>query len=76
MPRVTAMCCANCVGDKLPLYIILPYLKKLPSEMTEFSENSQAYFSSSPSGWETRDTFLWFAIIFINWLSSFKLTLN
>ena len=49
MPHITAMCCANCVGDKLQLYIILPYLKKLPSELIEFSENSQVYFSSSPS---------------------------
>lgn len=76
MPHITANCLCNVVGDKMPLFIILPNLVKLLAELQTFSENGKAIFSSSPDGWETRDTFLYFIICFINWLSIFRLTLN
>lgn len=60
----------------MPLFIVLPNLKKLPQELTEFANNGQAYFASSSNGWQTRDTFLFFVICFINWLSLFRKTLE
>ena len=76
LPHITGMCCCNPFGDKMPLFIILSQLKKLPNELKPFLESGKAYFSSSDSGWQTRDTFLWFAICFIHWLSIFKLTID
>ena len=75
MQHITAMCCANCIGEKMPLYLILSNLHKLPNELKFISEMNQAFFASSPSGWETRDTFTWFAILFINYLSNYRLKL-
>ncbi len=76
LPHITATCCCSVLGAKMPLFIVLPNLKKLPQELTEFANNGQAYFASSSNGWQTRDTFLFFVICFINWLSLFRKTLE
>lgn len=76
LPHITAMCCCNVLGDKFPLFIVLKSLVKLPSDLLEFQMNGDAVFASSPSGWQTRDTFLFFAICFVNWLSMFRLKLD
>ncbi|KAK8861011.1 hypothetical protein M9Y10_012703 [Tritrichomonas musculus] len=70
------MCCGNVLGQKKRLYIILQKLKNLPDDLKEFSDRGQAFFASSQSGWQTRDTFLWFVIIFINWLTVYRLHLK
>lgn len=76
LPHITAMCCCNVVGDKMPLFIVLPNLKNLPSDLKVFAERGHAYFSSSNSGWQTRDTFLWFVICFINYISLFRMKIK
>lgn len=76
MPHITAMCCANVFGEKMPLFIILPNLVKTPEELIGFQERGQAIFASSNNGWQTRDSFLWFAICFINYLSFYRKKLN
>lgn len=67
LPHITAMCCNNVIGENMPLFIILPSLKKLPNDLVEFQEMNQAIFASTSNGWQTRDTFLWYVIYFINW---------
>lgn len=74
--HVTAMCCCNVIGDKMPLFFVLPLLKKLPKELQSYDKNGQAYFVSSQSGWQTRDTFLWFIICFVNFLSFYRMKLS
>ena len=76
IPHITAMCCCNLIGDKIPLFIILNSLKKLPNDLKKYEETGDAIFSSTSSGWQTRDTFLWFAICFINWLTIYRLKLD
>ena len=76
IPHITAMCCCNVIGDKMPLFIILNSLKKLPNDLKKYEETGDAIFSSTSSGWQTRDTFLWFAICFINWLTIYRLKLD
>ena len=76
LPHITAMCCCNVVGNKMPLFIVLPNLKNLPSDLKVFAERGHAYFSSSNSGWQTRDTFLWFVICFINYISLFRMKIK
>lgn len=60
----------------MPLFIILPNLVKTPEELIGFQERGQAIFASSNNGWQTRDSFLWFAICFINYLSFYRKKLN
>ena len=76
LPHITAMCCCNVVGDKFPLFIILNSLVKIPPDLKSFQETGEAVFSSSPSGWQTRDTFLYWVICFVNWLSLHRLKLD
>lgn len=76
IPHITAMCCCNVLGEKMPLFIVLPNLKRLPNDLKQIMDQGQAYFCSSQSGWQTRDTFLWLTICFLNWLSMFRLKLN
>lgn len=76
LPHITAMCCANVFGDKMPLFIIIPQLVKIPNELEEFQHRGHAIFASTINGWETRDTFLWFCICFINFLSFFRTKLD
>ena len=60
----------------MPLFIIVPNLQKLPNELKEFALNGQAFFASSSNGWQTRDTFTFFIICFINWISQFRKSLD
>lgn len=76
LPHITATCCFSIIGAKMPLCIILPRLNKLPKELNEFANNGQAFFASSENGWQTRDTFLFFVICFINWLSQYRKCLD
>ena len=76
LPHITATCCCNIIGEKMPLFITLPSLVKLPQDLIDISENGKAFFSSSNDGWQTRDTFLYFVICFINWLSRYRLSLQ
>lgn len=76
MPHLTSMCCNNVLGVKLPPFIILSELVTLPAELKPFVERGQIWLSSSPSGWQTRDTFLYWTLCFLNWLSMYRLTLG
>ena len=72
MPHFTAMCTHNLYGEHLANFIILPNLKNLPEELKEFDERGDATFASSKSGWQTRETFLYWTICFINALSIYR----
>ena len=76
MPHLTSMCCNNVLGEKVPPFIILNGLATMPVELKPFVDRGQIWLSSSPSGWQTRDTFLYWTICFINWLSTYRLTLS
>lgn len=76
LPHITATCCCSILGAKMPLFIILPKLTKLPKELKEFADNGQAFFASSDNGWQTRDTFTLFVVCFINWLSQYRKCLD
>lgn len=76
LPHITAMSCNHVIGENMPLFIILPSLKKLPNDLVEFQEMNQAIFASTSNGWQTRGTFLWFVICFINWVSIYRLKLD
>ena len=76
MPHITALCSHNAAGDAVPLFIVLKELRNLPLEFQEWNRTGKAWFASSPSGFITRDLFLQWSIHFINWLSSFRLTLD
>lgn len=72
LPHFSAMCTHNLFGRSLANFIILPNLKNLPSEIKDFAERGDATFSSSKSGWETKETFLFWTICFINELSVYR----
>lgn len=52
---ITVMCCANCIGEKMPINNILSVLRTLTDGFKSYAERTQAYFARSPSGWKIRD---------------------
>ena len=72
LPHFTAMCAHNMYGTPLTSFVILPKLQNLPPELKEFSDRGEITFASSNSGWETRETFLFWTICFINSLSVYR----
>ena len=76
LPQVTALCCHNLCGTHVPLFIILKQLQKLPEELKCFSETGRAWFASSRKGFMTRDLFLIWSFHFINWMTSYRLSLE
>ena len=69
MQHLTAMCADNVIGKALPPMIILNGLKNLPTELVPFVSRGQIWRASSTYGWETRDTFMFWSICSIIWLS-------
>ena len=53
MPHITSMCCHTVTGKGL---------KNCPDELLELVDSGLLYLASSPSGWQTRDTFLFLGI--------------
>ena len=76
IPHFTAMCAVNYFGNSPPPMIILKGLVRIPPELIPITAQGLVIIASSPSGWETRDTFLYWSICFINWLSTFRETLD
>lgn len=72
LPHFSAMCCHNMFGRAFTPFIILPNLKKLPDDLREFSDRGDVIFTSTKSGWQTRETFLFWTISFINELSEYR----
>ena len=70
------MCCHNVAGEKVPPFLILSGLSELPKELKPYVDRGQIWLASSPSGWQTRDTFLYWTLCFLNWLSTYRLTLS
>ena len=76
MPHLTSMCANNVLGEKVPPFIILSGLTTTPVELKPFIDRGQIWLASSACGWETRDTFLYWVLCFINWMSAYRLTLS
>ena len=76
LPHFTAMCSHNMYGKGFTPFIILPSLKKLPTDLNEFVDRGEVVFASSKSGWQTKETFLYWVICFINDLSNYRNDLN
>ena len=72
MPHISGMMCHNVVGNKLPPFIILSELKKLPSELEELVASGQIWVGSTKNGYMTKEMFLIWVFHFINWLSDFR----
>ncbi len=70
-PHISGVFCYNAAGFKLKPMIILPGLKKLPSELTLFN----AFFTSQKSGWMTNKLFISFCIYFVCCINEYRLTL-
>ena len=76
MPHISVMCAHSCTGKKFTPMIILKDLKNLPYDLEEYSNYGLAVFTSSPTGWQTRDTFLYWCLLFINEMSIYRLSLS
>ena len=51
-------------------------LQSIPEELQSFAKSGSAWFASSSSAYMTRDLFLQWTILFINWLSNYRLRLD
>ena len=71
--HLTAMVTVSAVGARIPLFIILPGLVKLPDSLADFT--SRCWFASSLNGWMTRFTFLDWCVNFRRWLSFHRASL-
>ena len=68
----TTFACFKASGSKiLKPFIILPSLKKFPNDLEYFKD--LAFFTSSSSGWITKDLFTAFAIYFCHEISLFRI---
>ena len=72
LPHFTAMCSHNLYGRSFAPFIILPNLKNLPEDLQEFVDRGDVTFASSKSGWQTKETFLYWVICFINSISEYR----
>ena len=72
LPHFSAMCSHNIYGRSFANFIILPNLKNLPAELSEFADIGDVTFCSSKSGWQTKETFLMWVICFINDVSVYR----
>jgi hypothetical protein len=70
--HMTAMCCFNAIGTKVPLFIILKNLQSLPNELQEL--HLPIYYASSRSGWMTKELFSAWAVHFISWTATYRAT--
>lgn len=61
LPHISAVCCCNVLGDKMPPFIILPSLVNLPTYLQIHGKSGDAMFVSKCSGWKTSETFFCFA---------------
>ena len=75
MPHITAMCSHTVSGKPFTPFIILKNLKNIPEELKELTDSRLLHLASSPSGWQTRDTFLYWSLCLINELSFYRRTL-
>ena len=67
--HITAMCCYSASGEKVPLFVILQNLQKVPEELKMIPN---VYFASSASGWITNVLFTAWVIHFCTWLSKYR----
>lgn len=70
--HMTAMCCFNAIGAKVPLFIILKNLQSLPQELKNL--NIPVYYAASRSGWMTKELFTAWSIHFIAWTATYRAT--
>lgn len=66
----------NIIGTIIPPYVILPSLEKCPKEIVNNVKYGQTFCCSTDSGWQNCNSFILYTINFINWLSSYRLTLD
>lgn len=76
IPHFSVIFGHNCIGISLPLFIIIPDIVKCPIEVQPFIDSGLILACSTPSGWQTRNSFLLWASNFINWLSNYRLSLS
>ncbi|KAK8886769.1 hypothetical protein M9Y10_042238 [Tritrichomonas musculus] len=69
-PHISAVYCYKTAGYKLKLFIILPGLKNLPSELILLN----SFFANQKSGWMTNKLFFSFCIYFVCCISDYRLT--
>ena len=75
LPHISAMVCSNVFGQGPPPLVILEGLKNIPNELKPFAEAGVISIGSTPSGFMTRDLFLLWIILFINWLMEYRMKL-
>lgn len=51
IPHITLKYCCNVLGEKMPLFIVFPNLKKLLNDLKEHMDKGFAYLWSILSGW-------------------------
>lgn len=75
MPHISGMMCTNVFGVQPPPMIILSDLQSLPNELKRLVDNGTIWVGSTVNGYMTRDLFLYWSILFINWLSKLRILL-
>lgn len=76
IPHITVMFTHNIIGEHIPPFVIFPNLEKCPKEIINKVNFGQIWCCSTQSGWQNRNSFLLWTINFINWLSSYRKTLD
>ena len=72
--HITALLCFNAVGEKTMPFIVLQNLQKMPSEFEGLK--GTVVFSSSISGWMTKNLFFAWCVLFSHFISEYRLKLD
>lgn len=67
-PHISVMCCHSIYGAVIPPFMIFPTLNQLPDDLKIFADSGQIDITCAPSGYMSRDCFLFWTICFINHL--------
>jgi hypothetical protein len=72
VPHISVMLAHSCGGTRVPPFVIVPKLIQMKSDISELLTSHDAWIVSSPSGWETRETFFIWSVFFCHWTQEYR----
>jgi hypothetical protein len=71
-PHISTMMAHSTCGVALPPFVILEKLALLPPDLKPFDQSGQMWFASTSKGWQSRGSFRFWSIHFVNFLNSYR----
>jgi hypothetical protein len=72
LPHISTMLAHSCCGKRVPLFAIIPKLTEWTDDIRELIKSQSIWIVSSPSGWQTRETFFLWTVFFCHWAEMYR----